>query len=105
MAQTLGISRERVGFIIHDVVDLRKISVKWEPWCLNADQKRGRVVGSKEILEHFRGNTAIFLAQHVTINEKWIHSYDTETKAQYKDSIYSSSTRSIFFYHSSRCPR
>jgi len=36
---------------------------------MNADQKRYGVVGSQVILEHFRRNTAIFLAQFVTINK------------------------------------
>ena len=39
-AEQLGISRERVGSIIHEDLDMRKLSAKWVPKCLNADQKR-----------------------------------------------------------------
>ena len=40
IAEQLGISRERVGSIIHDDLDMRKLSAKWVPKCLNADQIR-----------------------------------------------------------------
>jgi len=39
-AEVLGISRERVGSIIHEDLDMRKLSAKWAPKCLNAYQKR-----------------------------------------------------------------
>ena len=42
IAEQLGISRERVGSIIHEDLDMRKLSAKWVPKCLNADQKRQR---------------------------------------------------------------
>jgi len=38
IAEQLGISRERVGSIIHDDLDWRKLSAKWVLKCLNADQ-------------------------------------------------------------------
>jgi len=40
IAEQLGISRERFGSIIHEHLDMRKISAKWVPKCVNADQKR-----------------------------------------------------------------
>ena len=39
IAEQLGISRERVGYIIHEDLDMRKLSATWVPKCLNADQK------------------------------------------------------------------
>jgi len=42
IAEQLGISRERVGSTVHEDLDMRKLSVKWDPKCLNADQKRQR---------------------------------------------------------------
>jgi len=38
IAEQLGISREQVGSIIHEDVDMRKLSTKWVQKCLNADQ-------------------------------------------------------------------
>ena len=40
IAEQLGTSRERVGYIIHKDLDMRKLSVKWTPKCLIANQKR-----------------------------------------------------------------
>jgi len=49
IAEQLGISRKRVGFIIHEDLDMRKLSAKWVPKCLNADQKRQRCQSSEQI--------------------------------------------------------
>jgi len=46
IAEQLGISRERVRSIIHEDLDMRKLSAKWVPICLNADQKRQRCQSS-----------------------------------------------------------
>jgi len=53
IAEQLGISRERVGFIIHEDLDMRKLSAKWVPKCLNTDQKRQRCQSSEQLLEFF----------------------------------------------------
>jgi hypothetical protein len=37
-AETLVITQERVGYIIHDILDMRKLSAKWVSKWLNADQ-------------------------------------------------------------------
>jgi hypothetical protein len=50
IAEQMGISREQVCSIIHEDLDMRKLSAKWVPKCLNADQKRQR---SGQILEFF----------------------------------------------------
>ena len=42
IAEQLGISRERGGFIIHEDLDVRKLSAKCVPKYLNVDQKRRR---------------------------------------------------------------
>jgi len=53
IAEQLGISRERVGSIIHEDLDIRKLSAKWVPKCLNADQKRQRYQSSEQLFEFF----------------------------------------------------
>ena len=40
IAEQLDISRERIGSIVHEDLDMRKLSAKWVPKCLNADEKR-----------------------------------------------------------------
>jgi len=51
IAEQLCISRERVGSIIHEDLDLRKFSAKWVPKCLNGEQKRQRCQSSEQRLE------------------------------------------------------
>jgi len=53
IAEQLGISRERVGSIIHEDLDMQKLSAKWVPKCLNTDQKRHPCRSSKQILDFF----------------------------------------------------
>ena len=43
IAEQLGISRERVWSIIHEDLDMRKLSAKWFPKYLKADQKTSTV--------------------------------------------------------------
>ena len=40
IAEQLSISREQAESIIYEDFDVRKLSVKWVPKCLNEDQKR-----------------------------------------------------------------
>jgi len=55
IAEQLGISRERVRSIIHEDLDMRKLSAKWVPKRLNADQKRQRCQPSEQLLDFFFG--------------------------------------------------
>ena len=62
IAEQLGISRERVGSIIHEDLDMRKLSAKCVPICLNAGQKRQRCQSSEQLLEFFRRDPNDFLS-------------------------------------------
>jgi len=53
IAEQLGISGERVGSIIHEDLDMRKLSAKWVPKCLEADQKLQRCQSQDEQLQEF----------------------------------------------------
>ena len=53
LAEQLGISRERVGSIIHENLDMRKLAAKWTQKCLNMDQKRQWCKSSEQLLEFF----------------------------------------------------
>jgi len=79
IAEQLGISRERIGSIIHEDLDLRKLSEKWVPRCPNVDQKRQRCQSSEQILELFRRDPNDFLSRLVTMDETWLYHYDPET--------------------------
>jgi len=53
ITEQLGISRERVGFIIHKDLDMRKLSAKCVPNYLNADQKVSGVSRLSNFLNFF----------------------------------------------------
>jgi hypothetical protein len=40
IAETGGISKECVGYILHEKLDMKKLCVRWVPRFLTADQKR-----------------------------------------------------------------
>jgi hypothetical protein len=61
MAETLMISQERVGYIIHEILDMRKLSATLVLNCINGIQNRDRVLASKSILNQFRMNRVGFL--------------------------------------------
>jgi len=72
IAERLGISRERVGSIIHEDLDMRKLSAKWVPKCLNADQKCKWCQSSERLLENFRHDPNDFLSRLVTMDKTWL---------------------------------
>ena len=80
IAEQRGFSRERVESIILEDLDMRKLSAKWVPKCLNADQKHRRCQSSEQLLEFFRRGPNDFLSRLVTMDETWFHHYDPETK-------------------------
>ena len=69
ITEQLGILRERIGSIIHEDLDMRKLSAKWVPKCLNADQERQRCQSSEQRLELFRRDPSDFLSRLVTMEE------------------------------------
>ena len=82
IAEQLGISREQVGSIIHEDLDMWKLSAKWVPKCVNADPKRQRCQSSEQLLGFFRRDPNDFLSRLVTMDETWLYHYDPETKQQ-----------------------
>jgi len=93
IAELLGISRKRVGSIIHEDLYMRKLSAKWVPKCLNADQKRQRCQSSEQLLEFFRRDPNDFLSRLVTMDETWLYHYDPETKQRSMEWRHSGSFR------------
>jgi len=83
IAEQLGISRERVGSIIHEDLDMRKLSAKWVPECLNVEQKRQRCQSSDQIWNFLGAIQMIsYRARLVTMDETWLYHYDPGTKQQ-----------------------
>jgi len=83
VAEILGILCERVGSIINEGFYMRKLSAKWVPKCLNADQKRQRCQSSEQLLEFFGAIQMIpCRARLVTMDETLFYHYEPETKQQ-----------------------
>jgi len=83
IAEQLSISREPVGSIIHEDLDMSKLSAKWVPKCLNADQKRQRCQSSGQILDFFfLRDPNDFLSRLVAMDETCLYHSDPETKQQ-----------------------
>ena len=93
IAEQLGISREWVGCIIHEDLDMWKLSTKWVLKCLNAGQKRQWRQSFEQLLEFFRCGPNDFLSRLVTMDETWLYHYDLETKQQSVDWWHSGSPR------------
>ena len=72
---------------------MRKLSTKWVPKCLKADQTRQRCQSSEQLLEFFRRDPNYFLSRLVTMDKTWLYHYDPETKQQSMEWRHSGSTR------------
>ena len=84
IAETIGISKERVGYILHEELDMKKLCARWVPRLLTADQKRTRMKISEQCLERFNKNKTDFVHRFITMDETWIHHYTPESKQQSK---------------------
>ena len=87
IAETVGISKDRVGHILHEILGMRKLSARWVPRLLTPDNKRTRETTSEQCLTLFKRNPKEFLRRFVTVDETWIHWYIPETKEQSKQCI------------------
>lgn len=81
IANQLGISKERVGFIIGQL-QYRKICSRWVPRMLTEDHKRQRLEACEQMLARYRREGDDFLLSIVTGDESWVHHYDPEEKKQ-----------------------
>jgi len=82
IAENIGISKERVGYILHKELDMKKLCAKWVPWLLTADRKHTRMKISEQCLERFNKNETDFVRRFLTMDETWIHHYKPESKQQ-----------------------
>jgi len=82
LAEAVGISKERVGYILHDVLDMKKLSARWVPRLLTVDQKQQRVDDSTAGLALLQRNRVDFFRRFVTMDETWIHYHTPESNRQ-----------------------
>jgi len=84
IAEKVGISKDRVGHILHEILGMRKLLGRWVPRWLTPDNKRNRGTTSEQCLTLFKRNSMEFLRRFVTVDETWIHWCAPETKEQSK---------------------
>jgi hypothetical protein len=71
-----------------------QLSAKWNPKCLNADQKRQLRQSSEQLLD-FLGDPNDLLSRLVTMDETCLCLYDPETKQQSLEWRHSARPRKI----------
>jgi DNA-binding Xre family transcriptional regulator len=69
IAETIGISKERVGHILHEELDMKKLCARCLPLLLTADQKRTRMKISEQCLARFNKNKTDFVRRFITMDE------------------------------------
>jgi len=84
IAETVGMSKDRVSHILQEILGMRKLSARWVPRLLTPDNKRNRGTTSERCLTLFKRNPKEFLRRFVTVDETWIHWYTPETKEKSK---------------------
>jgi len=77
IAETVGISKERVGYILHEELDMKKLCARWQQI-----KKRTRMKICEQCLERFNKNKTDFVRRFITMDETWIHHYTPESKQQ-----------------------
>jgi hypothetical protein len=74
IAEIIGISKERAGYMLHEEFDTKTLFARWVPFLLTADQKRICMKVSEQCLKH----------RFITMDETWIYRYTPESKQQSK---------------------
>ena len=84
IGNAIGISNDRVYFILQQELHMKKLSARWVPHLLTVDQKRIRMKISQACLDRFKRNKMDFKRRFITVDETWIHHFTPERKAQSK---------------------
>ncbi|KAL0901883.1 hypothetical protein ABMA27_007038 [Loxostege sticticalis] len=69
IADAMHISNERVLYVLHNILGMKKLSARWVP---------------QECLAMFNHSPSKFWRRYVTVDETWVHHYTPETKQQSK---------------------
>lgn len=81
LEEKLQIPKSSIHRIISDL-GYRKCSARWVPKMLTEDHKRQRIESSREVLELYAEEGAVFLDSIVTGDETWVYHFTPESKQQ-----------------------
>jgi histone-lysine N-methyltransferase SETMAR len=84
IVETIGISKECVGYILHEELDMKKLCTRWVPRLLTADQKCTPMKISEQCFERINKNKTDFAHRFITMDETWIYHHTPESKQQSK---------------------
>jgi [histone H3]-lysine36 N-dimethyltransferase SETMAR len=76
------ISKERVGHIVHEYLDMQKLCAKWVPRVLTIDQKQQRVDDSEQFLAIFNQSKDEFFRRYIILDKIWLLHYTPESNRQ-----------------------
>ena len=83
LTNEVGISRERISYILHEELNLHKLCAKWVPHRLSEEHKRNRVELSKQLLKILDGG----YKNIITGDETWIYFFTISNKEANKSWI------------------
>jgi oligoribonuclease (3'-5' exoribonuclease) len=75
IAGTMGLLKERVGYILDEGSDMKKLCGKWVPRLLKTVHKRTRMKMSEQCLERFNKNKIDPVRRFISMDETLIHHY------------------------------
>jgi hypothetical protein len=78
IAETLKISKERVGHIVHEYLNMKNLCAKWLPRVLTIDQYQQRIDDSEQCLAIFDPNKDKFSVDILQKDETWLLHYSPE---------------------------
>lgn len=81
LTEELNISYGSVQSILTDDLQMRRVSAKFVPRLLTAEQKENRVSVCTELKDRLDADPD-FMAKIITGDESWVYGYDPETKIQ-----------------------
>jgi [histone H3]-lysine36 N-dimethyltransferase SETMAR len=67
---------------VHEYLDMRKLCAKWVPRVLAIDQKQQRVDDLEQFLAKFNRNKHEFFRRCITMDQKWLIHYTSESNRQ-----------------------
>ena len=85
IAQTMDISSSTAHEILHNRLQLNKLSARWVPCLLEPELKHNRVEACRELLEISDQYGKGFWQRTITVDETWIPYFNPETKDQSKE--------------------
>lgn len=85
IATQCGISTGSVVEILHDHLQMAKLSARWVPKLLGAEQKSDRLSVCRDLLDMVQLEGEKFWQRLITTDESWLPYYNPETKAQSRE--------------------